>query len=350
MLASATPKLHTVYKRLIVRRRVAILASLVAVLALFILDISVGPTLIPPPRIIKALFDPLSVDESTRLIIWDVRLPVALAAILAGASLGLAGAVMQVVLDNPLASPYTTGVSAGAAFGAALAYALGLQLVPLAGEYIVVVNAFICSLIVLTLVYILGGLRDFTSEALILAGIAVSYAFHSGLALLEYLASEEALQAIVFWLFGSLYKATWSKLAMVAITLLLGIIALYPRAWNLTSLQLGDDTARSMGVDPKRERLIALLVAGLVTSVTVSIYGVIGFVGLVAPHTARLALGSEDERYLLPLSMLHGSLILCAADVASKLVTPGGVLPIGIVTSLVGVPYLLALMARGRRA
>ncbi len=347
MSVSATPRLYSVYERLVWRRRTAIILSLAALLVVFTLDVATGPVFIPPFKVIQAIFNPVQTGRETRLIIWDVRLPVAIAAVLAGFALGAAGAVMQVVLDNPLASPYTLGVSAGAAFGAALAYALGLQLAPFLGEYVVAANAFTVSLLVLLLVYLLGRLRGFTPEALILAGIAVSYAFHSGLALLEYMASEEALQAIVFWLFGSLYKATWPKLAVLAATVALSVALLYPRAWRLTSLRLGDDTARSMGVNPAFERILALTLAGLATAVTVSIHGIIGFIGLVAPHTARLALGSEDERYLLPLSAVHGALILSAADIASKIVLPGGVLPVGIVTSLIGVPFLLALMARG---
>ncbi|AEM38294.1 transport system permease protein [Pyrolobus fumarii 1A] len=348
MAYAARSEAVALYERLVARRRLALAASGATLLILFLLDVSLGPTLIPPGELVTALFRPESVEPTVAVIVWDVRLPVALAAVLAGASLGAAGIVMQVILDNPLASPYTLGVAAGAAFGAALGYVMGLQLVPLLGEYMVTVNAFTVALAVCLLVYTLGRLRGFTAEALVLAGIAVSYAFHSGLALLEYMASEEALQAIVFWLFGSLYKATWGKLALLAAVLAASLALLTPRAWRLTALRLGDETARSMGVDPRRERLVAFTTASLLTATCVSFFGVIGFVGLVAPHTARLMAG-EDQRYTLPLAALHGAIIMSAASTLSKVIVPGAVLPIGIVTSLIGIPFLLSLMARGGR-
>ena len=337
-------KAVALYAKISKVKRIYLAASLALLPALFLLDIFTGPEKIPPLEILAALAG--GGGEATRLILWEVRLPVALAALLAGASLGLAGSIMQAILDNPLASPYTLGVAAGAAFGAALAYTLGVAVLPFGG-YIVTLNAFAFAIATMALVYILGRLRGFTPEALILAGIAVGYAFHSLLALLEYMASEEALQAIVAWLFGSLYKATWGKLQLLTVLLLGSLVVVIPRAWRLTALRLGDEKAKSLGIEPGRERLIAFVIASLLTAVTVSMFGIIGFVGLVAPHTARLLVG-EDERYRAALSLAHGSVMLLAADIASKSILPGGVIPIGIVTSLAGIPFLLALLAARR--
>ncbi len=334
-----------VYAKLTRRRRVAVLALAAATPILFALDVAVGPVRLPLGEVIAAL---AGQGGEAAVIVWDVRLPVALAAVLVGFSLGAAGALMQTVLDNPLASPYTLGVASAAAFGAAAAYALGLSLAPLVPMASATLNAFVAALGASMLVYALGRLRGFTAEALVLAGIAVNYAFHSLLALMEYVASEEALQAIVFWLFGSLYKATWEKLAALALVVGLAAPPALLRAWRLTALRLGDDVALSMGVEPGRERVMAFVAASLLTATAVSFHGVIGFVGLVAPHIARMLVG-EDHRYLLPASMLSGAVLMLAADIASKSIVPGAVIPIGIVTSLTGIPFFLALVASTRR-
>ena len=344
-MASATRSAVKVYEAIVARRRAVLLAMGVAAPLLFLLDVSTGPSGLPPLAALEAM---LGLRGGTAaVIVWEVRLPVALAAVLVGAMLGAAGSLMQTVLDNPLASPYTLGIAAGAAFGAALAYVLGFSVVPWLSGMAALVNAAFFAFATAVLVYALGRLRGFTAEALVLAGIAVAYAFHSLLALMEYMASEEALQAIVFWLFGSLYKATWHRVAIEAAVLAGAAAAMLPRAWRLTSLRLGDEAARSMGVEPTRERLLAFAAASVLTATAVSIHGVIGFVGLVAPHLARLLVG-EEQRFQLPASMLAGAVLLAAADVASKSVVPGAIIPIGIVTSLTGIPFFVALLAARR--
>ncbi len=333
----------SLYRRETRRRARTIALLALAVPLLFLANISYGPGGFSPAPSIRALLG----GGQEALIVREVRLPSALAAVVVGASLGAAGAVMQTILGNPLASPYTLGVSAGAAFGAAAAYAVGFTVLPWLGGYTVAVNAFVFALATSILVYLLGRLRGFTAESLILAGIAVNYLFHSLLALMEYLASEEALQAIVFWLFGSLYKATWSRLALGAAGLLAGAAILLPAAWRLTSLRLGDEEAEALGADPARTRLLGFAAASMLTALSVCFYGVIGFIGLMAPHVARSLVG-EDFRYMLAASALSGAALLSAAHLASRMVLPGGVLPVGIVTSLTGVPFFLAAVAWGR--
>ncbi len=324
-------------------RAILLLSALLPLL--FFANLSYGARGFNPASAIHGLMG--SGVES--VIVRDIRLPAALAAVLVGASLGLAGAVMQTILDNPLASPYTLGVSAGAAFGAAAAYAVGFSIVPGIGGYAVPVNAFAFAMATSLLVYALGRARGFTSEALVLAGIAVSYMFHSLLALMEYLANEEALQAIVFWLFGSLYKATWSKLLLGTAGLAASLVVLTPLAWRMTSLRLGDEAAEALGAEPRSTRLLGFAAASLLTALSVCFYGVIGFIGLIAPHVARGLVG-EDFRYLASASALAGALVLSAAHLASRALVPGGVLPIGIVTSLAGVPFFLAIVAARRGA
>ncbi len=328
------------------RRLFLLLLALSTPLAL-LADVAIGPSRIGLGEVIRVILgrSPSGVDS---VIVWSVRLPVALTALAVGAALGLAGAVMQTILDNPLASPYTLGVSAGAAFGAALVYVFGAAILPSMGLLVVPLNALVFALITCAAVYLLGRLRGFSAEALVLAGIAVNYLFHALLALLEYLASEETLQAIVFWIFGSLYKTTWEKLSIVVVALAASLVVLLPNAWRLTAMRLGDEAAETLGVNVKLLRALAFLTASLLTSVVVCFYGIIGFVGLVAPHIARMLVG-EDQRYLLPGSALAGALILSLSSIASKTVSPGAIIPIGIITSFIGVPFFLAIMATRRR-
>ena len=341
-------KAKRLYTKITIHRRFMIFLLLFLVPLTFIINICLGPSNLSPFSIIRALVKSENVSRDMYIIIWYVRLPVALAALVVGAALGLAGAEMQTILDNPLASPYTLGISAGAAFGAALAYVYGISALPHISIYIVPINAFIFALLTSALVYILSSIRGFSAEALILAGIAVNYLFHALLALMEYLASEETLQAIVFWLFGSLYKATWEKIAIVFSGLILSLLLLLPNALKLTALRLGDDVAATLGVNVKRTRILVFLASSLLTATAVCFYGIIGFVGLVAPHIARMLVG-EDQRYLIPASMLTGALVLSSAAIAGKSVIPGAIIPIGIVTSLVGVPFFLLLVIKERR-
>jgi len=314
----------------------------------FIIDVSVGPAWLPIKDVILGIFSPDSVDKMTRVIIWTVRLPTAIMAIVVGAALGIAGVNMQTILNNPLASPYTLGVSAGAGFGAALALVLGVSIIPHAGEFFVPANAFFFALLTSMAIYFIAKIRGATTETMVLAGIALLFFFHSLLALLEYIASEETLQAIVFWLFGSLLKATWIKIAITSAVLVVVTLILMKDAWKLTALRLGDERAKSLGIDVERMRLKVLVLISLLTAVAVCFVGTIGFVGLVGPHIARMLVG-EDQRYLIPMSGLGGAFILSAASVCSKMVVPGAIFPIGIVTSFIGVPFFMFLILRKKR-
>ncbi len=329
-----------IYRKITRRKRVVTTLLALSLIPAFLLDLCVGPTSLPCANLL------FPKDEGARIILLEIRLPVVLASLLAGASLALAGSLMQTILNNPLASPYTLGISSGAAFGAALAYVLNFKLIE--GNYAVAVNAFAFATLTSAIVFGLSKVRGLTSESLILAGIAVSYLFHSALAFLEFIASEEALQAVVFWTFGSLYKATWPKLINIALILLPSSIVAIALSWRLSALRLGDDVARSYGVDPSKVRLISFLVASLLTSITVCYLGIIAFVGLVAPHLARLLVG-DDQRFLIVNSILFGSLLLTLSDLASKSIIKGAIIPIGIVTSFVGVPFFLFLMLRGEK-
>ncbi|PTM39604.1 iron ABC transporter permease [Bosea sp. 124] len=335
------------YRRLARRRRLALAAGLAALAVSLILDVATGPAFLPVFAVARSVFG-LAQDRTVDAIVWSIRLPVALIALVVGAALGLSGAIMQTILNNPLASSYTLGVSAGAGFGAALVIVLGVAL-PVPEAWAIPMMAFLFAGIACAGVYGIGQARESAPEMLVLAGIALLFLFQALLALLQFIASPEALQQIVFWLFGSLQKASWSKLWIVTAVLIACIPPLLADAWRLTALKLGDERARGLGVDVRRLRLRCFALISGLTGVAVAFVGTIGFVGLVAPHVARMLVG-EDQRSFLPASALYGALLLSLASIASKTVLPGAIVPIGIVTSLIGVPFFVWLILRNRRA
>ncbi len=332
------------YDRITRRKIVYLIVVIGAMILTFFIDIMTGPAWLSMKEVIQAIFWPGQSDPMVEGIVWIIRLPVAFMAISVGAALGVAGAEMQTILGNPLASPYTLGISGAAGFGAALAMVLGVGAVPYAQEFLVPLNAFIFSLITCMTIYMLArGRKKNQTETIILVGIALLFLFNAFLALLQYMASENELQAVVFWLFGSLMKATWPKLAIVTVVLIL-LIPLFARdAWKLTALRLGDSKAQSLGIDVRKLRLRVFVGISLITATAVCFVGTIGFVGLVAPHISRMLVG-EDQRFFLPLSALSGALLLSAASVGSKMIIPGSIFPIGIITSFIGVPFFLALI------
>ena len=183
---------------------------------------------------------------------------------------------------------------------------------------------------------------------MVLAGIATLFLFQSAQSLVQYMAAPEVLQEIVFWLFGSMLKASWFSVAVSGAILAAGMLALMPDLWRLTALRMGDARAASLGVNVPVLRRRVFVIVAVLTAGAVCFVGTIGFVGLVAPHLARMLVG-EDQRLLMPASGACGALVMVGASIASKLISPGAVVPVGIVTALVGVPFLFALIVTGRR-
>ena len=335
--------------RALARWKTLVLVGLAALLAgSLVADMMLGPARFSAGEVLHALFAPDSVPVALRVVIWDIRLPVALMAVVVGASLGIAGAQMQTVLNNPLASPFTLGISAAASFGAALALVLGVAIAPLAAHYMVPLNAFIAAAGAALLIDALSRRRGATTETVVLLGIALVFTFNALLSLLQFVASEQALGAVVFWTMGSLTKATWPKLALTAAVLALCLPLFMRRAWTLTALRLGEDKAASFGIDVRRLRLETMMLVSLLAAVPVAFVGTIGFIGLVGPHIARMLIG-EDQRFFLPASALAGAALLSASSVVSKSLVPGLIVPISIVTALVGVPFFFALILSDNR-
>ncbi|MBU9829595.1 iron ABC transporter permease [Rahnella sp. FC061912-K] len=332
----------------IVRRRLLIMLILVlAILVSLVIDFIMGPSGLSLSTLWKTLFDAAAADPGTRVIVWDIRLPYALMAIAVGMSLGLAGAEMQTILNNPLASPFTLGVSSAAAFGAALAIVLGIGIPGVPDQWFISANAFIFALLAALM---LDGITRWTrvaSSGVVLFGIALVFTFNALVSLMQFIATEDTLQGLVFWTMGSLARASWVKLGVMMFAFLILLPWSMMSAWKLTALRLGEDRAVSFGIDVRRLRLGTLLRISILSALAVAFVGPIGFIGLVAPHIARLMFG-EDHRFYLPASALIGALVLSMASVASKNLVPGVIIPVGIVTSLVGVPFFLSIILRHR--
>lgn len=286
------------------------------------------------------------VDPRVPYAVVDVRLPRVLAAGLVGASLALAGAMVQGVLLNPLAEPYTLGISAGAAFGAALAIVLNLAA---RGGYSVAAFAFAGACATLVVVLALSSVDGQVGPTnLVLSGIIVAAILGAGIGFLKYLADEN-VAVIVFWLMGSLAEAQWTQVVLVAGAFGLALAGAMYHARDLNVLALGTRTAVSLGVDATRVRLTVLALASLATAACVSAAGIIAFVGLIVPHLVRFVLGPDAWR-LLPVSALAGAVLLLGADTVTRAVLPHEV-PVGILTALIGGPVFCALFrARARRA
>lgn len=342
------PQGHVAYRALTLKRRLILLGLFLLLLSSFVVDLMVGPARYGAGEVIEALVDPAGVPAALRVVIWEIRLPVALMAVVTGASLAIAGAQMQTILNNPLASPFTLGISAAASFGAALALVFGVGLLPIAADYIVPINAFIVAMGASMLIHVLSQSRGVTTETVILLGIALVFTFNALLSLLQFMASEQALGAVVFWMMGSLTKASWNKLAITTGVMVLTLPFFFRRAWALTTLRLGDDKAASFGINVRRLRLEIMLLVSLLAAVPVSFVGTIGFIGLVGPHIARMVIG-EDQRFFVPASALAGAAILSASSVVSKSLIPGLIFPISIVTALIGVPFFFSLIMTSRK-
>lgn len=333
------------------RRGAAALAAALILLGLSVADLMTGPSGMTPAGIRDTLLaGPWGEDRSAATILWQLRLPQLVMGLIVGASLGLAGMLMQTILANPLASPFTLGFSAAAGFGAAGAI-LGASflVLPVPQWILTPLCAFGATLLATGIIWLVARYKGTGPEILVLAGIAVLFFFQSLQSLLQFMASPEVLQQIVFWLFGSLLKANWVSV-QVSGAILLACLPLIARdIWALTALRLGEANAASLGLDVQALRRRAFLVTALLTAGAVSFTGTIGFVGLIAPHLARSVVG-EDHRLALPVAALAGAVILIAASVVGKLLSQGAAIPVGIITAVAGIPMLVAVIARHKES
>jgi len=345
MLSAHTGPTETQYQQLLKTRWLLVAALVFIIVFSMLADFTLGPSALTWPDLFQTLLQPSAAAPTVRVIVWEFRLPYSMMAVAVGMALGLAGAEMQTILNNPLASPFTLGISSAAAFGASLAIVLDLSLPGLPGGWMVAGNAFVFALLSALLLDAAARWGAMSSSGLVLFGIAMVFSFNALVSLMQFVASAEDLQSLVFWTMGSLSRATWPKVG----AMFLAVALIWPLAmrdaWKLTALRLGEDRAFSFGINVQRLRLVSLLRISLLAALAVSFVGTISFIGLIAPHIARRLFG-EDHRFYLPGSALVGAMILSLASIASKNISAGIIVPVGIVTSLVGVPFFLSVVLR----
>ncbi|MFE7479263.1 FecCD family ABC transporter permease [Streptomyces sp. NPDC057552] len=322
-----------------------------ALLAGCLLSAAIGAYSIPIGDVLGSLQHRIGLggqplDRVGESVLWNVRLPRVVLALLVGASLGCAGALMQGVFGNPLAEPGVIGISAGAAVGAVASIALGLTFF---GNWTITVFAFVAGLGTVLLVYTLsrsGGRTEVVT--LILTGIAVNAFAGALIGLFVFFADNAQITQITFWQLGSLSQATWPKVLAVLPCALAGLLIAPFYARKLDLLALGERPARHLGVDVERLRITLVLVVALLTAAAVAVAGIIAFVGLLVPHLLRMANG-PGHRFLVPGSALGGALVLVAGDLAARTVAAPAELPLGVLTALFGSPFFFWLLRRTRR-
>ncbi len=294
--------------------------------------------------VIAILFPFLKTEASefAHTVFVELRFPRILMAILGGMGFAVSGTAMQGILRNPLVSPFTIGISAAAGFGASLAIILDVGVIG-AADWFVVINAFFFALLAAFLVFCISKFKGIYAANIILAGIAVMYFFSAFTSLLQYIANDNQLKGIVHWMFGSLSIASYQNVVIVGGVLLVCIPLIMKNAWGLNALGEGDETAITLGINPGRLRILMLTLSSAITAIIICFTGIIGFICLVAPHIARLLTGN-DHRFLIPLSGLIGALLLLAADTIGRTILSPVEIPVGIVTSFIGVPLFLWLV------
>lgn len=340
------------YRQHLGRKRLFVWVSLVLVLALLLFGMTVGALNLSLSEVWAALFE--GQNDAHRHIVLNLRLPRLLAAIAAGGALGLAGAVMQIVLRNPLGSPFTLGISNAAASGAALAYVLlgtpafhfvksswlGLQ------NSVVAASAFVWAALGALFIIFISRKKGATPENMILSGIIINTFFMALTSILQFLADDVQLGSIVFWTFGDLTKSTWNTLAIQALIILPVLLYFLKNGLRFNALDAGDQVAGSLGISVHRFRLYSILLTSLLTACIVSFYGIIAFVGLIIPHVVRILMGN-DARFLMPASAALGALFLLVCDLVSRSLFSPLVIPVGIITSILGAPLFVILLIKG---
>ena len=334
------------------RNTAVIIAMLAAVIVVSVACLFVGSSNMTFGDALNALLG--GGNDAQSRIIWRIRVPRVLAAIIAGAGLSVSGLVMQTTLNNAMASPSTLGVSNAAVFGA------NLSIIAFAGGFLSTGNnlssfdaganpyatsllAFVFATASVLLILGLCTVRSFSPNVVVLAGMAIGSVWTAATTILQFYATDVGLSAAVVWSFGDLGRATYRTDAIMAVTVLAGIVFFMSMSWKYNALLSGEATAKTMGVNVEALRFVSLLLSSVITAVCVSFLGVIGFVGIICPHVTKKLLG-QDHRVTLPVACLMGSLLLVLADTASRSLGSGSALPVGAITSLLGAPFFLAII------
>lgn len=341
------------YKEHIRRKKLIVLLLILATILVFFWAINAGASKIKWKDVVLGILG--LGDDKSNSIIRNIRIPRIVSGILAGIGLSIAGCIMQNNLRNPLASPSTLGISNAAAFGANVAIILlgagsvastSLGEVQITNPYLVTLCAISFSLLATILIIGLSRLGHFSTQSIILAGVALSSLFSAGTMIIQYFASDTTkVAAVVFWTFGDLARASWREIGIMGLVVTISLGYFYHRRWDYNALDSGDDSAKSLGVEVEKIRLGGMFAASIITAVTVSFLGTIGFIGLICPQITRKIIGN-DKRYLLPASAIMGALILLVSDTVARVIISPQVLPVGAVTSFLGAPLFLYFLIK----
>ncbi len=338
------------------KKRTYIIGGIVLLSMVGVLSISMGSVDIPPMDVVRTLIG-TNVSPTWNSIIWNIRLPQVLTAIVAGAGLAVSGVVMQSILRNPLGSPFTLGISNAAAFGAAFSIIiLGSgstssrvgDAVTINNPYLTTISAFVFAMLVTFVILMFAKVRGTTPQVMVLVGVAMSSLFTAGTMFLQYFATDVQLASMVFWTFGDTARASWDELMLISVVVVASILYFITQRWKYNAIDAGDETAKGLGVNVERVRLWGMIWSSLISAIIVSFLGVIGFVGLVCPHMTRRIIG-DDHRYLIIGSIVMGSLLLLCADTASRIMMQPYQLPVAVLTSFLGAPAFIYLILKGRR-
>ncbi len=338
------------------RNALVVMAMLLAVVLVSLACLFVGSSNMSFSDALNALLG--SGNDAQSRIIWRIRVPRVLAAVIAGAGLSVAGLIMQTTLNNAMASPSTLGVSNAAVFGANLsiiAFAGGflstgnnIQSFDVgANPYATSVLAFLFAAVSILLILGLCTFRSFSPNVVVLSGMAIGSVWTAATTVLQFYATDVGLSAAVVWSFGDLGRATYRTDAIMAAVVLIGLVFFRLMAWKYNALLSGEATAKTMGIHVEGLRFVSLLLSSVITAACVSFLGVIGFVGIICPHVTKKLLG-QDHRVTIPVSCLMGSLLLTLADTFSRSMGSGSALPVGAITSLLGAPFFIAIIFGGK--
>lgn len=347
------------YRRYTKRKVVFVSVCLLLAFLFLGLSISVGARDIGFLEVYRILFDhicgvqyePGSSEAVSDYIVWNVRLPRTLFALVAGAGLAVSGAIMQNVMNNPLADPYTTGISSGACFGVAVAVILGVSVSVTSqlSNMGVIFNAFIFALFPMLLIMAVGSRRASSPATLILAGTAISYIFNALTTVLMMTTNSETLAEVYRWQVGSISEITWSSLPLMASVNIAGMFIAMVLANKLNVLALGDESAKSLGLNVNNMRLVCMMVVSFMVASVISYAGIISFVGLISAHIVRYVVHS-DNKFVIPASAAFGALLMIGADIAARYLSPTDSIPIGVMLSFIGAPIFLALVIKQKRS
>ena len=341
------------YRIYTLKKILFIVICIIAVVAVIGYAATIGSSNISATDVYRDIWyhfvDPSRCDPTIDWAVFDIRLPRIIGGLIVGSCLGVAGAAMQSMMKNPLADPYTTGISSGASFGATLAIGLGITVTGSAGSLGLILTAFFFSLIPAAVIIMVSSLRNTSAATMILAGIAVMYLFNACTTLIKLGISDESLSAVFQWSVGDLSQVTWSNCAVMCLFTVAGTAVLMAMSKKLNILITGDKNATALGLNAHRLRIVLLIIISLMVASVVCFTGIIGFIGLVAPHIVRIFLGS-DNRYLIPASAAFGAVLLMVADLISRVVIAPTFLPVGVITAFIGCPMFLYLLIKQRRS